>query len=107
MTSAESSNRMADVRAGVRIEVFSMLCVYVVAIELYNLITRAKAESSVPGLIITAAAVLLMPYLGSVKRRIAGQIGSSALRGDAACSMTCAYMAGAVLIGLAANAFFG
>ncbi len=38
------------------------------------------------------------------KRRLAAQLDSGALRGDAASSLTCAYMAGAVLVGLVLNA---
>jgi divalent metal cation (Fe/Co/Zn/Cd) transporter len=34
------------------------------------------------------------------KRRLAERLGSSALRGDAACSATCAYLAATVLLGL-------
>jgi divalent metal cation (Fe/Co/Zn/Cd) transporter len=38
---------------------------------------------------------------------IAAQLGSGALRADAACSITCAYMAGTLLVGLALNALLG
>ena len=34
-------------------------------------------------------------------------LGSAALRGDAACSMTCAYMAATLLVGLILTAAFG
>ena len=47
-----------------------------------------------------------MPILGMRKRRIASRIDSSALRGDAASSFTCGYMAGAVLLGVGLNALF-
>jgi divalent metal cation (Fe/Co/Zn/Cd) transporter len=46
-----------------------------------------------------------MPYLTVTKRRIAARIQSEALKGDAASSLTCAYMAGTVLFGLLLNAF--
>ncbi len=45
-----------------------------------------------------------MPGLGLVKRRLAERLGSGALRGDAASSFTCGYMAATVLAGLALNA---
>ena len=48
-----------------------------------------------------------MPWLAVVKRRIAGHIQSEALAGDAVSSITCAYMAGTVLVGLVFNALFG
>ena len=45
-------------------------------------------------------AVAGMPVLARRKRTIAARIGSAALRGDAACSITCAYMAATLLVGL-------
>ncbi len=48
-----------------------------------------------------------MPILARRKRAIAARIDSAALRSDAACSITCAYMAGALLVGLILTAAFG
>ena len=48
-----------------------------------------------------------MPLLARVKRNVAESIGSPALKGDAACTITCAYMAATLLGGLALNALFG
>ncbi len=59
------------------------------------------------GIAVSAAAVLIMPYLAVNKRRIARRIHSDALAGDAANSITCAYMAGTVLVGLGLNSLFG
>lgn len=73
----------------------------------YGLIIHARPESSLLGIGVSAAAVLFMPYLAVTKRRIARSLGSDALNGDAANSITCAYMAGTVLAGLAANTLFG
>lgn len=85
----------------------ALLCLYVVALAGLALATRTKPESSPVGIGLAAVAVLGMPVLGRTKRRIAGEIGSGALRGDAACSITCAYMAGTLLIGLLLNTVFG
>jgi divalent metal cation (Fe/Co/Zn/Cd) transporter len=41
------------------------------------------------------------------KRRISKRINSVALAGDATNSITCAYMAAAVLVGLVLNTLFG
>jgi len=84
-----------------------MLCVYVFVYAVYGLIVRSKPETTLLGIGISAAAVLIMPYLAVVKRRISSRIQSEALAGDAIESITCAYMAGTVLIGLALNALFG
>ena len=68
---------------------------------------QIRPESSALGIGVSAAAVLFMPYLAFSKRRIASRIHSQALNSDAANSITCAYMAGTVLLGLALNALFG
>ena len=84
-----------------------LLCIYVLVSSLYGLLTRSQPESSPVGMIISAAALVIMPYLAVNKRRIAGRIHSDALAGDAVNSITCAYMAGTVLAGLALNSLFG
>ena len=84
----------------------ALLCLYVLASALVGLITQSKPESSAAGIAIAAAAVLVMPWLGITKRRLATRLESGALRGDAASSFTCGYMAATVLIGLVLNALF-
>ena len=84
----------------------ALLSVYVLVTSGYGLLARAKPASSLIGLLVSAAAVLVMPGLAFTKRRIAGRIHSAALRGDAASSLTCGYMAGTVLLGLLLNVLF-
>jgi len=84
-----------------------LLCVYVLISAVYGLLVRSKPESSILGIGVSAAAVLIMPYLAVTKRRISGRIKSEALAVDAINSITCAYMAGVVLLGLALNALWG
>jgi divalent metal cation (Fe/Co/Zn/Cd) transporter len=86
--------------------VLALLCVYVLATAVYGLLTQSRPENSLVGIAISIAAFVVMPILGITKRRIAARIGSSALRGDAASSFTCGYMAGAVLLGVGLNALF-
>jgi divalent metal cation (Fe/Co/Zn/Cd) transporter len=84
----------------------ALLCVYVLVTAVYGLITKAQPEGSLTGIAIAAAAVLVMPFLAFSKRRLATRLDSGALRGDADSSLTCAYMAATVLVGLLANALF-
>jgi divalent metal cation (Fe/Co/Zn/Cd) transporter len=84
-----------------------LLCAYVLISSVYGLVTHAKPESSFIGIGISAAALLIMPFLAISKRRISKRIDSVALVGDAANSITCATMAGTVLVGLVLNALFG
>ena len=60
-----------------------MLCVYVFVSTVYGLIVRSKPETTLLGIGISAAAVLIMPYLAFVKRRVSNRIHSEALAGDA------------------------
>jgi divalent metal cation (Fe/Co/Zn/Cd) transporter len=84
-----------------------LLCVYVLISSVYGLLQHSRPESSVIGIGVSAAALLIMPYLAITKRRISKRIDSAALAGDAANSITCATMAATVLAGLALNALFG
>lgn len=84
-----------------------VLGIYVVATSVLSLLVSNRADRSLVGIGLAVAAVLGMPALARRKRIIAARIGSAALRGDAACSITCAYMASTLLAGLALNAMFG
>ncbi len=85
----------------------ALLCSYVLVSAGLGLARGAHPTSSPLGIGVAAAAVLVMPLLALIKRRLAGRLGSAALRGDAACSVTCAYLASTVIVGLALNAALG
>jgi len=85
----------------------ALLCVYVLVSAVYGLAVHATPENSPLGIGVAAGAVIAMPYLAAVKRRIADRIHSEALAGDAVNSITCATMAGTVLAGLGLFALFG
>jgi divalent metal cation (Fe/Co/Zn/Cd) transporter len=83
------------------------LALYIVVNAALALLTRARPEESWAGLGLAVAAVIVMPILWQVKLRVARRIGSAALRADAACSVTCAYMSLVLLAGLALTSAFG
>jgi len=83
-----------------------LLCLYIVGSVAYSLLTQNKADGSPVGIALSLVAVAGMPVLTWRKRAIATRINSAALRGDAACSITCAYMAATLLVGLVLNAAF-
>jgi divalent metal cation (Fe/Co/Zn/Cd) transporter len=83
------------------------LCVYIVVSVGIGLYARARPDTSLVGLAVAAVAAIGMPLLARRKRQLAAQLDSAALRGDAACSMTCAAMAATLFAGLALNALFG
>ena len=84
-----------------------LLCVYIVGTAMLSFISGSKADGSIVGIGLAVMALVIMPWLVWRKRDIAARIDSSALRADAACSLTCAYMAGAMLIGVALTTAFG
>ncbi len=83
-----------------------LLCLYILVTSVYGLVVRRLPEGSLAGIGITLIAVVGMPFLAWEKKRIAKEINSPALAGDASCSIVCAYMAGAVLVGLLLNTLF-
>jgi divalent metal cation (Fe/Co/Zn/Cd) transporter len=80
---------------------------YVVVQSAAALALHVEPAPSPAGIALAIAAVVGMPILARVKTGVAESIGSAALKGDAACSITCAYMAATLLGGLALNALFG
>lgn len=83
------------------------LALYIVVASILTFALRTRPESSAWGIGLAIAAAVIMPLLWQGKLRIARSIGSAALKADAACSVTCAYMSIALLIGLSLNALFG
>ena len=76
------------------------LALYVVAAGAWSLWTRSSQEFSSAGCIVALAAIPLMLLLARGKRRIAAQIGSAALRADAAEAIACAVLSALVVVGL-------
>ena len=56
---------------------------------------------------LAVGSLITMPLLGIAKQRIAEQIGSAATKGEGRQNMLCAYLAGALLVGLVGNAMAG
>lgn len=83
------------------------LAAYILLASGLTFLTQTHPESSWWGVGLAVAAALIMPLLWRGKLRIAKQIRSAALKADAACSVTCAYMSITLLIGLMLNRLFG
>jgi divalent metal cation (Fe/Co/Zn/Cd) transporter len=83
------------------------LATYIVGDSAWSFFTQTRPESSWWGVGLAVAAAIIMPLLWQGKLRIAKRIGSAALKADAACSVTCAYMSGVLLVGLLLNRFLG
>lgn len=83
------------------------LAIYIVGDSAFALVSRTQPEASWWGVSLAIAAAIIMPLLWRGKLRVARHIGSAALKADAACSVTCAYMSAVLLVGLLLNRFFG
>lgn len=86
---------------------FFILAPYVGFESVQALIEGERPDVSWLGIVLSATSVAVMPYLGIAKQRIADQIGSAATKGEGRQNMLCAYLAGALLVGLLGNAAFG
>src|SRR4029453_4307169 len=56
---------------------------------------------------LAASALVVMPYLGIGKERLADRLGSAATKGEGRQNILCASLAGALLVGLLGNALLG
>jgi divalent metal cation (Fe/Co/Zn/Cd) transporter len=83
------------------------LALFIIASSAFALLTRSRPQVSWWGIGLAIAAAIIMPLLWRGKLRVAKQIGSAALKADAMCSITCAYMSLTLLVGLLLNTFFG
>ena len=86
---------------------FFLLAPYVAFESARALASGERADESLVGIVLALSSVILMPMLGIAKQRIADQLGSAATKGEGRQNMLCAYLAGALLIGLLGNALFG
>lgn len=86
---------------------FFLLAPYVGFESLKTLINGEHAAVSWVGIGLAVGSVILMPMLGIAKERLADQLGSAATKGEGRQNMLCAYLAGALLVGLLGNAAFG
>ena len=86
---------------------FFVLAPYVAFESVQALVAGDRPEVSVLGIALSASSVVVMPYLGIAKQRLADRMGSAATKGEGRQNLLCAYLAGALLVGLVANAAFG
>jgi divalent metal cation (Fe/Co/Zn/Cd) transporter len=86
---------------------FFVLAPYVAFESVRALAGAEHPDVSALGMALAVSSLITMPLLGIAKQRIAEQIGSAATKGEGRQNVLCAYLAGALLIGLAGNAIAG
>jgi divalent metal cation (Fe/Co/Zn/Cd) transporter len=98
----------AEVRAQKLVAIqFFILAPYVAFEAIRHLTGAEHPDVSALGMALTASSLIGMPLLGTAKQRLAAQLGSTATHGEGTQNLICAYLAGAVFLGLAGNALFG
>jgi divalent metal cation (Fe/Co/Zn/Cd) transporter len=80
---------------------------YIVLSAVAGLALGLRAAASPIGIGLAVASLAIMAGLWRWRLTLSDRLGSPALRGDAACSVVCLYLAGATLVGLGLNALFG
>ena len=86
---------------------FFLLAPYVAVESVRALAGGEHPDVSAVGMALAVFSLVTMPLLGIAKQRIADEIGSAATKGEGRQNVLCAYLAGALLIGLAGNALVG
>ena len=83
------------------------LVVYILATSAWSLAGGEGPEPSRVGLILAAAALVVMPVLWRWRLSLARRLESPSLRADAACSLVCLYLSTLLLAGLLLNSALG
>jgi divalent metal cation (Fe/Co/Zn/Cd) transporter len=86
---------------------FFALAAYLIAESIRDLATQARPGQSVPGLAVTAAALIVMPSLAVAKRRTGHKLGNRTLVADSAETAFCVFTSAAALLGVGLNAWLG
>jgi len=86
---------------------FVLLAAYVTVESARDLVGGHHPAASWLGVGFAAITLVAMPPLAAAKRRVATGLGSSAAASESRQTMLCAYLSGALLVGLLANAVTG
>jgi divalent metal cation (Fe/Co/Zn/Cd) transporter len=86
---------------------FVALAAYIASDSGWTLLQHEKPERSIPGIVVAAVSVVVMPLLARAKRRVAEGIDSAAMRADSRQTDFCTYLSAILLGSLLLNAVLG
>lgn len=86
---------------------FVLLAVYVMFDSAKSLIRHEEPKESIPGIVLAAISLVVMPLLVRAKRKVARGINSRAMMADSKQTELCTYLSAILLGGLLLNAFLG
>jgi divalent metal cation (Fe/Co/Zn/Cd) transporter len=86
---------------------FFALAAYVSIDAVRALAGAGEAERSIPGIVIAALSLAIMPFLSAAQRRAGQEIGSASAVADSKQTLLCTYLSAVLLVGLVLNATLG
>ncbi|MFJ3922646.1 cation transporter [Streptomyces sp. NPDC090022] len=86
---------------------FFALAAYVTFDALRALTGTGEAEASVPGIVIAALSLAIMPFLSAAQRKAGRELGSASAIADSKQTLLCTYLSAVLLVGLVLNATLG
>jgi divalent metal cation (Fe/Co/Zn/Cd) transporter len=86
---------------------FFVFAAYVTGQAIWDLVERSAPSESVPGIVLAALSLMVMPVLAIAKRRVGRRMSSRTVVADGGQTMLCSYLSAVLLVGLVANATLG
>ena len=83
------------------------IATYVAVQAVRGLVGHSHPKASAYGVTLAGLALVVLPYLGLLKLRVAARLGSAALRGDGTLTVASAALAATTLAALVVNSAFG
>ncbi|QUW92923.1 MULTISPECIES: cation transporter [unclassified Streptomyces] len=108
-SAADHAVREAREKATLRIIAVSFfaLAAYVTVDAVRALAGTGEAERSVPGIVLAALSLAIMPFLSAAQRRAGRELGSASAVADSKQTLLCTYLSAVLLAGLVLNAILG
>jgi divalent metal cation (Fe/Co/Zn/Cd) transporter len=103
-TLGPAAERRAARISGALLYLLAAYILFTSAVSIFS--KQFQPKPTLLGIVLLAAAAIIMPLLGNAKKKLAKQTGSRALNADAAQSNICAYMSWIALAGLVVNFLF-
>ncbi|MEJ8638978.1 cation transporter [Streptomyces sp. MS2.AVA.5] len=86
---------------------FFALAAYVGIDAVRALLGTGEADRSIPGIVIAALSLAIMPFLSAAQRRAGRELGSASAVADSKQTLLCTYLSAVLLAGLVLNATLG
>ncbi|MET8590429.1 cation transporter [Streptomyces sp. NPDC005078] len=86
---------------------FFALALYVSIDSVRALTGTGEADHSLPGIVLAALSLAIMPFLSAAQRKTGRELGSASAVADSKQTLLCTYLSAVLLVGLLANLLLG